>query len=530
MKNSKFVKILAFIAAIVLTVGVTFAFCVSADEVVADADLAVAGKNIVYGDTLTIRYAVSTSKVSSAAKLAVADKNGALGSTSYSEIVTTDKITGTEDSYYVFEVSGIPASDVCEEITVNVVDGDKIGPAMKYSLAEYFFERLYSDGIVNASEGKALYQKKLYLSYLDYAANAQDLFHNFENQANETLVTDRFYLNVEGGAVEGLTAGVYEPGSKVTITPADSATKAWKLTKYSFVDGVLKADTKTVAAGAEIALDANTIVTPGQIVPGLYSEIYPSLAYNDRETARSLAVDGLVYGCNRNDSAKHSLAGYMLYDQTTFPTTAERAFVNITADPDDAANKVLKYSTYDLKDTTPIIFTANQSNMKTGNCLVLETKIRLTDVIQGVASYAGTTTPHVLTIGACKTNETAEGSGKYYNTSEMGTAYISAIDNGDGTYSFCLTSYNFVNTVKNGGEISSDEWHTITIELYDNGKAIYYVDGARILSKTIKSGGVDLDSVYNSWYVEPRGSMTNGFGAYFDNTFVGFIDKEYVSE
>jgi hypothetical protein len=161
MKNSKFVKILAFIAAIVLTVGVTFALCVSAEEAVADVDLAVAGKNVVYGDTLTIQYAVSTSKVSSAAKLAVADKNGALGSTSYSEIVTTDKITGTEDSYYVFEVSGIPASDVCEEITVNVVDGDKIGPAMKYSLAEYFFERLYSDGIVSAAEGKALYQKKL---------------------------------------------------------------------------------------------------------------------------------------------------------------------------------------------------------------------------------------------------------------------------------------------------------------------------------------------------------------------------------
>ena len=79
MKNSKFVKILAFIAAIVLTVGVTFAFCVSAEETATDADLAVAGKNVVYGDTLTIQYAVSTSKVSSAAKLAVADKNGAMG-------------------------------------------------------------------------------------------------------------------------------------------------------------------------------------------------------------------------------------------------------------------------------------------------------------------------------------------------------------------------------------------------------------------------------------------------------------------
>ena len=155
MKNSKFVKILAFIAAVVLTVGVTFAFGVSAEVDATDEDLAVAGKNIVYGDTLTIQYAVSTSNVSASAKLFVANSEGALGSTGYTKIETTDKITGTEDSYYVFEVSGIPASDVCEEIIVHIEDGEKVGPEMKYSLAEYFFERLYSDGIVNAAEGKA---------------------------------------------------------------------------------------------------------------------------------------------------------------------------------------------------------------------------------------------------------------------------------------------------------------------------------------------------------------------------------------
>ncbi len=523
----KFTKVFTFIVAAALTMGIALAFSAGA-ETATDSELAIVGKNIVYNDTLTIRYAVPTSKISANAKLFI-ESDDVSDSVGYFETQTTDKITGTEDTYYIFEVTGIPASAVCKEIVVHIEDGEKIGPELKYSLAEYFYERLYADGVVNATDGKALYQKKLYLSYLEYAANAQDLFNNFEQGLNETLVTNRFYLNVDGGAVGGLGAGVYEPGSKVTITPKDSATKAWKLTKYSFVDGILNTETKTVAAGAEIELTANTLVAPGEIIPGLYAEVYPSLAYDDRTTARSLAVDGFVYGCNRNDSAKHSLAGYMLYDQTTFPTTTDRAFENITADPENAANKILKYSTYDLKDTTPIIFTNYKSDMKTGNCLVFETKIRLTGVIDGVTNYAGTSTPHVLTIGACKTNETAEGSGKYYNTSEMGTAYISAIDNGDGTYSFCLTSYDFINTIGKGGEISASEWHTITVELYDNGKALYYVDGVRILSKTIKDGGVDLDAAYNSWYVEPRGNMTNGFGAYFDNTFVGFIDKDYVA-
>ena len=526
MKNSKFVKILAFIAAIVLTVGVTFAFCVSADEVVADADLAVAGKNVVYGDTLTIQYAVSTSKASSAAKLAVADKNGTLGSTSYSEIVTTDKITGVEDSYYVFEVSGIPASDVCEEITVNVVDGEKVGPAMKYSLAEYFFERLYSDGIVNAAEGKALYQKKLYLSYLDYAANAQDLFHNFEKQANETLVTDRFYLNVEGGAVEGLAAGVYEPGSKVTITPADSATKAWKLTKYSFVDGVLKTDTKTVAAGAEIALDANTIVTPGEVVPGMYYEVYGGLNYSVAN-AYAVAKDGYAFGTYNYSSS--SFTGYTLYDKTSYETTQNRLHLNLASDPKDSANKVLWVHRHNEKDNVDFVQSNKKTGMTSGNCFVYETRFMLVDTT-GVANRVTASNPYdyIMTLQLSKTSGTTGSWAGSGNGEVIGKIWAKI--NAEGGYTYYLSSNNHVDTSANGGELKIGEWNTITIEVYDNGKEIQYVNGNRINYKTVNSNGFDLDASYDSVLIDMRYGIKDGAGVYYDNTFVGFINKECVPD
>ena len=182
MKNSKITKILIFTLTVALLAVTAFAFSVSAEETAqTDPELEIAGKNIVYGDTFTIRYAVSTSKITADAELVIGNSAGVLGSAKFSKTETTDKITGTEDTYYVFEVTGIPASDVCEDIIVHVEDGDKVGPELKYSLGEYFYERLYVDDVINATDGKALYQKDLYLNYLAYAASAQNLFKNFDN-------------------------------------------------------------------------------------------------------------------------------------------------------------------------------------------------------------------------------------------------------------------------------------------------------------------------------------------------------------
>ena len=65
MKNSKITKILIFALTVAILACFAFAFSASAEKNT-DPELAIAGKNVVYGDRFAIQYAVSTSKISSA--------------------------------------------------------------------------------------------------------------------------------------------------------------------------------------------------------------------------------------------------------------------------------------------------------------------------------------------------------------------------------------------------------------------------------------------------------------------------------
>lgn len=278
---------------------------------------------------------------------------------------------------------------------------------------------------------------------------------------------------------------------------------------------------------------------PEDSYDGEYFTEYGGLVYNDAESARSLAVDGLVYGCNRNNIGKHSLAGYMIYDSSTTATTNDRAYLNITADPTDAANKVLMYHKYDSKDTTPLVFTTNKSGMKTGNCFVFETKIMIKSAeTAALASYATQTYNEALAIELGKSYTSTNSSGQTVYSTGSGTSDTStrglvtacisivADASAEGGYRYCVSPYQFVNTLDMGGEIKTDEWHTLRVEVYDDGVAKYYVDGTHITSKTVKSGGVDIDATYDSVMVRLRGGLNNGFGVYFDDTFVGIVTKE----
>jgi hypothetical protein len=229
----------------------------------------------------------------------------------------------------------------------------------------------------------------------------------------------------------------------------------------------------------------------------------------------------------------------MIYDSTTTATTNDRAYLNITADPTDAANKVLMYHKYDSKDTTPLVFTTNKSNLKTGNCLVFETKIMIKSAeTAALATYATQTYNEALAIELGKSYTSTNSSGQTVYSTGSGTSDTStrgliaacisivADASAEGGYRYCVSPYQFVNTLDMGGEIKTDEWHTLRVEVYDDGVAKYYVDGKQITAKTVKSGGVDIDATYDSVMVRLRGGLNNGFGVYFDDTFVGIVTKE----
>ena len=232
----------------------------------------------------------------------------------------------------------------------------------------------------------------------------------------------------------------------------------------------------------------------------------------------------------------------MIYDSSSTATTDDRAYLNITTDPCNAANKVLMYHKYDTKDTTPLVFTTNKSSLKSGNCLVFETKIMIkSEETSALESYATQPYKEAFAIELGKTYTSTNASGQTVYSTGSGasdtttrgliTACISIVadSSADGGYRFCVAPYQFVNTLDKGGEIKTDEWHTLRVETYGNGISKYYVDGVYIYSKTIKSDGIDIGATYDSVLVRPRGGLNNGFGAYFDDTFVGIIEKEYTA-
>jgi len=532
-------RITLILVTLVLVLGAALATVAMAEEATPTPEIV--SKNLKYGDRITVQFAVPTSTASESATMDVwlgePDAEGSVfkGTVAVADTVTTAVISGTSESYYVFEVSGIKASDSADRIYVQVSSEGAKSEVVSYSVAEYFYERLFSNGILFATEGKAVLQRELYLSYLEYAADSQNLFVNYEaaEGEEETPVTELAFAVVEGGSVNGVAQLLTEKGAVVTVTANEGVVAPyWNATVYTLSsDGSYTASTEQVAAGAEYTLKGHTVFAPGELKPGSYAQAYGSLVYDDRSTARSLAVDGLVYGCNRNDAAKHSLAGYMLYDQTSFPTTQERAFLNLVEDLIAGAGKVLRYSTYDTKDTTPAVFTS-QMNVAEGNCLVFETRFLLSDILTGITSYLGTTTPHVMWFNLTKTNQTVNSSGStvYYNSGELGIGYIAAYadETAECGYRFCLGAYDYMNTLDNGGEVFLDEWTTITMEVYTNRVVKYYVNGECVLSKSVSgTGDIAIGTSYDSVSVKPRGSMTAGFGAYFDNTFVGIIEKEY---
>ena len=479
MKNSKITKILVFALTVALLAVMAFAFSVSAEETVqTDPELEIAGKNIVYGDKFAIQYAVPTSKISSAAELVVADSTGVLGSTKASSTVTTDIITGTADKYYVFEVSGIPASEVCEEIIVHVEDGGKVGPELKYSLGEYFYERLYVDDVINATEGKALYQKDLYLNYLAYAASAQNLFKNFENGENVTLVTNRYYAYVEDGTINGGdNSEMFDPNVSASVTLAYTGTSSisgWSVTTYT-AEG---SSTKEIGVDEGVTLAGHTIITP---VLGI-ATLTEGETFDNLTTLKGDGTDSDVeFGVGEKTTGDGSVV------------TGDE--IKIVKDPTGRDNNVLMFKDGSTSSYSSIWISVKSANGKVTNGIsIFETKLYVPK-------------SEILSTG----NVLAQ---PHYGTSNGRLHYENLMVSDDKSHLY----FELDNTegAETEGNITTDAWHTLRLEFYN------YASGAgapivKVYVDNLYAGYTEATTVKDTTGFRWAGYASAKFTIYFDN-------------
>lgn len=329
MKN-RFSKITLLVLSLALILGVAFALSAGAEGAVKPE---IVGKNISYTDKTAIQIAVDAATVNKDdVELVVTKADG-----TEITVAKPESKTINGKNALVFTLEGIPASAICENVTIVVKSGDNESDAFTYSVAEYFYERLYSDGVINATEGKALSQKALYERYLSYGAAAQDLFLNYDDEGNYasepvTLVDKYNVIAINNGVLGNGNEVMISPESFSTTVTANADLAAdktftgkWTVTTYGAT-----VTTETVANGDEVPVSGIISVTPvyndatGDFYlssnAGLRADFdvedpnMPTVSIPNKEesaTAKVSVIDGaLVFEKNQSGSGTESYIRY----------------------------------------------------------------------------------------------------------------------------------------------------------------------------------------------------------------------------
>ncbi len=273
MKKQKSLKILAIVFAFALVISVALLTTVSAAGGNAPE---IVSANIAYEGDYALVFAIDAATVAgNFVSVQVWDETGAdKGIWSATE---TEKIPALDPAkdYYVVKTPGISAKDMDKEYTYQAIDGDAKSTVEKMSVAEYFYTRLFKNGIADAAaetpDGK---RKAFYLHTLENAAMAQDILYNLDGDPDNDItvfVTDLVYANVTG----------YDFGGYETALLKDKTTKIILPGSVDIQYNVVKYDTETLAktettaqGGTELTIDAHTYASSDYVppvkIPGAY--------------------------------------------------------------------------------------------------------------------------------------------------------------------------------------------------------------------------------------------------------------------
>lgn len=261
MISSKTLRLFVFLASLVSIV-TAFTVFGSAQESLKPE---IIGKNIVYTDKTAIQFAIAPNTVDkNDVELVFTRSNGTeVTLTDYEE--TTAVINGISGAL-IFTIEGVPASSICDTVNVVVKSCGKESTPFTYSVAEYFFERLYSDGIINATPEDALAsrQKSLYENYLAYAESAQELFKNYYGTQNIPLVSSYSYIGGAGAVFANGNDSMLSSDEFVTTITANETLAADKAFngKWTVISYGEKITETTVTNGDTVSVSGPKAVVP----------------------------------------------------------------------------------------------------------------------------------------------------------------------------------------------------------------------------------------------------------------------------
>lgn len=243
-------KILVLVLSLALLVGAVIGISVSAEEYTYE----IKSMNIVHGDTTVVLVAVDAPATGEAPAGVEVTYVNAAGETLTAKYYGDLDVYGT--TYPVYYTKGIPAKDLGQDVIASVaLDGD-VKDTENVSVAEYLYGKLYKEEYINATAGKDLNKKNLYLNLLDYAASAETVLWN-DKDANadnqRTLITDKFYVYAAGQIED-----VLEPNETFTLNYG-TAPEGYTFSGYwvSTING-----TSVIKDGTAVKATAHAVYTP----------------------------------------------------------------------------------------------------------------------------------------------------------------------------------------------------------------------------------------------------------------------------
>ena len=322
MKKTRSTKIALLIVSAALLLGAAVGITVSADDNSAPVILS---QNVEYGGNYALMYAISAdSVIGEEVTLEVYTNAECAGDPIWNKTVAAtadNQETVLGKNCYVFITCGIAAKDMDVQYYVKV-SADNGETVKRYSVAEYFYERLYKNGIAFGTSAGDIARAKLYNSALEYAADAQDVLYNYNFDENgelittddrTTFVTDTKYVYVVDGraTIDGTySSGIVLGGSEITLTSANTV-KAWNL--YDLTSGNL---IKTIAPDETFTV--NTHIKVEEFVEyrgsGVYADNANTITYDGKTFADisgithvGSGIDASVVNVGENDAAKFSV-------------------------------------------------------------------------------------------------------------------------------------------------------------------------------------------------------------------------------
>ena len=243
----KFTKLLIAVLSLALLIGGVIGISASAAET---EQKWIVSSNVAYTDDIRPYFAISTAYALDASKLNVTVG----GEAAYISEKNVD-IYGDSSVYaHVVVGKGVAAKDMADEFEVVVkYDGETV-QTITYSIAQYFYDRLYKNDIASAISGDDLLRKELYLATLAYGSAAQKHFSASDellldnliyvwgdvktqliDKTNATVELDDNYYNVQfydfngakGTTYVANAAGSYSISDSVNITLCDLG-DTWK--------------------------------------------------------------------------------------------------------------------------------------------------------------------------------------------------------------------------------------------------------------------------------------------------------------